>query len=134
MTTTERFDEQALRAEIVDRWGEHGAHVDVYDRALAEIERLQEVITKQQQQFELLAIRLEKYDELCKEFSAACEANGDLRLAKYRLELQLRVALAEARHLREGAPVIVRADCGCDCDDCVNREEDAPNDDHLLPY
>jgi hypothetical protein len=29
------FDEQTLRADIVSVWGEHGAHVDVFDHILA---------------------------------------------------------------------------------------------------
>lgn len=29
------FNEDALRAEIVSMWGEHGAHVDVYDHVVA---------------------------------------------------------------------------------------------------
>ena len=28
------FDEQALRADIADKWGEHGAHIDVFDHIL----------------------------------------------------------------------------------------------------
>ena len=35
-----RFDEHSLRAAIVERWGPAGAHVDVFDHILAEVERL----------------------------------------------------------------------------------------------
>lgn len=30
------FDEKVLRAAIVEKWGEHGAHAEVYDMLLAE--------------------------------------------------------------------------------------------------
>lgn len=30
-----RFNEDSLRAEIVKVWGEHGAHVEVFDRIVA---------------------------------------------------------------------------------------------------
>lgn len=32
----ELFNEDTLRAEIVKVWGEHGAHVDVFDHILKE--------------------------------------------------------------------------------------------------
>lgn len=31
MTTTKRFDEESLRADIHATWGEFGAHADLYD-------------------------------------------------------------------------------------------------------
>lgn len=34
------FDEHTLRADIAARWGEHGAHIDVFDHMVREIERL----------------------------------------------------------------------------------------------
>lgn len=34
------FDEHTLRADIAARWGEHGAHIDVFDYMVREIERL----------------------------------------------------------------------------------------------
>jgi hypothetical protein len=35
------FDSRKLRAEIVDAWGEHGAHTEAFDHILSEIDRLQ---------------------------------------------------------------------------------------------
>lgn len=32
------FNEDRLRADIVKTWGEHGAHVEVYDRILSELD------------------------------------------------------------------------------------------------
>ena len=37
-TPSTRFDEKALRADIVKQWGEFGAHVEVFDELLAEIQ------------------------------------------------------------------------------------------------
>ena len=36
------FNEDSLRADIIDRWGEHGAHADVYDRILNELDLVRE--------------------------------------------------------------------------------------------
>lgn len=38
------FDEQRLRQDIAATWGEHGAHIDVFDFMLREIEQLREVL------------------------------------------------------------------------------------------
>jgi len=40
--TTDTFDEKRLRADIVSAWGEYGAHADVFDFMVKEIERLRE--------------------------------------------------------------------------------------------
>lgn len=40
MNEVVKFDESSLRADIVEKWGEHGAHAEVFDIMLAEIERL----------------------------------------------------------------------------------------------
>ena len=37
------FNTQALRAEIVDTWGEHGAHAEVFDMLVA-VARLSEAV------------------------------------------------------------------------------------------
>lgn len=34
------FDEQALLADVIARWGEHGAHADLLKSILAKTERL----------------------------------------------------------------------------------------------
>ena len=38
------FNEETLRAEIVSKWGEYGAHTEVFDFMVAEIKRLQSVV------------------------------------------------------------------------------------------
>lgn len=35
------FDQKALRAAIVRVWGEHGAHVEVFDHMVRKIDQLQ---------------------------------------------------------------------------------------------
>lgn len=46
MADTSRFDENSLRADIVKVWGEHGAHIDVFDHMdkLAQQNRLLSVV------------------------------------------------------------------------------------------
>lgn len=39
--STDLFNEDTLRAAIVDRWGEHGAHADVFDHMLKLISKLE---------------------------------------------------------------------------------------------
>ena len=38
---TKIFNEQALKKEIEDRWGKHGAHADVFNTMLKKIETLE---------------------------------------------------------------------------------------------
>lgn len=42
MTTTDRFDEHSLRADIAAKWGEYGAHIDVFDTLLKRLRELEE--------------------------------------------------------------------------------------------
>lgn len=37
METGEIFNEQSLRADIVKQWGEHGAHIDIFDMMLKRV-------------------------------------------------------------------------------------------------
>jgi hypothetical protein len=40
---SELFDERKLRAAIVAVWGEHGAHVDVFDHMLTRMAKLTDI-------------------------------------------------------------------------------------------
>lgn len=40
--TQDTFNEKRLRADIVATWGAHGAHADVFDTMMKEIEQLRE--------------------------------------------------------------------------------------------
>ena len=44
MTTDSRFTEHSLYNEIVDKWGEHGAHAEVFRMMLKKIEDLTEQV------------------------------------------------------------------------------------------
>lgn len=46
MPEKEIFNEVTLREEIVRIWGEYGAHVEVFDYTIGEIERLREKLAE----------------------------------------------------------------------------------------
>lgn len=47
MNTENIFDEKSLRVDIAKTWGEHGAHIDIYDRLLKQLSDLKEPIKQE---------------------------------------------------------------------------------------
>lgn len=60
MTTSDRFDERTLLADVVKQWGEYGAHADLVAWMIAEIERLRNDLWNARSGAALLALERER--------------------------------------------------------------------------
>lgn len=89
------FDENSLRAEIVNKWGAHGAHVEVFDMLLAEAELWSRKHCEE-------AVRVEGENlELQRKNDALQGALVDSRAEVGRLESVTQAQTDDAEHLRE---------------------------------
>lgn len=87
------FDESTLRADIVRVWGEHGAHVDVFDHML----RLTEPMTSN-----MLQARLDKLDRIEAKVPELIEWARSYRM--HHVAIVLRDLVADTPEAADGSP------------------------------